>query len=95
MMGIIRKLFHPVATPREELRRGANVIADAVQAGRDDEIAELSALLAEERVALKKSRGRVNIAIRAASEVGRGIRAAGDAIDSAIDPTARRITGHD
>jgi hypothetical protein len=94
-MNFLKRLIKHEPSPAEELRRGANVIADAVTAARDQEIEEARIKLAAARERARQSRGKVNLAIRAAGEVRRSASAAVSALDSVVEPTMRRITGND
>lgn len=82
-------------TERETLRRGANVIADAVSTARDQEIAEASAALDQARELARKKRVEVLLAARLARDVRRAVENAGESFEVGIGQVARRIVGGD
>ncbi len=96
-MNFISGLFRGRHEPddREKLRRGANVIADAVETARDQEIQQGMAELAEAREVARRKRVEVLLAARLARDVRRAVETAGESFEVSMGQVARRIVGGD
>lgn len=84
MMRFIRKVLGPSRHERVDLRRLGNVVADAVEAAKGQEIDKARAELAEARNAGKQARVQVNLASRAVATLHRTVTAAGERAEEVI-----------
>jgi len=83
-MNILRKVLGQTKEDRTDLRRLGNVIADAVETAKSQEIEAERAELAKARQEAKEARWQLNLAIRGVQTLHRAVTAAGDRAEEVI-----------